>query len=102
MSREKPVASGSRASPPRITTVNSEVLASEKFKERSKVPLLPALDKQGAKVDMVDRMMVSKLNKLAPIVYSAEGKKTSKQLWQETMAKLTFAKLYAILEDLAK
>lgn len=46
---------------PRITIVNSEVSAWAKFKERNEVPLLPAFDKPDAKVNMLDRMMVSKL-----------------------------------------
>lgn len=46
---------------PRITIVNSEVSNWTKFKERDETPLLPAFDRPSAKVDMLDRMMVSKL-----------------------------------------
>ncbi|KAK2732571.1 short-chain dehydrogenase reductase family [Colletotrichum kahawae] len=49
------------ASPPRITIVNSEVSAWTRFTERNEVPLLPTFDKTDAKVDMLDRMMISKL-----------------------------------------
>lgn len=46
--------------PTRITFTSSDVAAWTSFKERKEDPLLPAFDKQG-KVDMADRMMVSKL-----------------------------------------
>ncbi|ROV88730.1 hypothetical protein VMCG_10069 [Cytospora schulzeri] len=49
-----------QAEPTRITFTTSEASAWTKFKEKTKTPLLAALDKKG-KVDMVDRMMVSKL-----------------------------------------
>ncbi|KAH6701361.1 hypothetical protein BKA61DRAFT_561610 [Leptodontidium sp. MPI-SDFR-AT-0119] len=46
--------------PTRVTFVSSEVSAWTGFKEKGEDPLLPALDKPG-KIDLLDRMMVSKL-----------------------------------------
>ncbi|EUC42423.1 hypothetical protein COCMIDRAFT_8010 [Bipolaris oryzae ATCC 44560] len=46
--------------PARITLVSSEVSAWTSFKERNERPLLAALDKPG-NINMLDRMMVSKL-----------------------------------------
>ncbi|KAK1561433.1 uncharacterized protein LY79DRAFT_220161 [Colletotrichum navitas] len=51
---------GSQPNPTRITFVSSEVAAWTAFMERESFPLLAALDKKG-KVDMLDRMFVSKL-----------------------------------------
>lgn len=59
--------------PTRITFTTTEASAWTKFKEKTKTPLLAALDKKG-KVDMFDRMTVSKLlemffvQKLAEVV----------------------------------
>lgn len=74
-----PVIKAKRANQPeptRITFTASEGSAWTKFKEKNKTPLLAALDKKG-KVDMFDRMMVSKLlelflvKKLAEVVPSS-------------------------------
>lgn len=58
-----PVIKSKRASqtqPSCITFVSSEVAGWTKFREREHIPLLPTFDQPG-KVDMLDRMMVSKL-----------------------------------------
>lgn len=58
-----PVARAKRLNQPkpsRITLVSSEVSGWTSFRERKNDPLLPAFDQQG-KVDMLDRMFVSKL-----------------------------------------
>ncbi|KAM3515946.1 hypothetical protein MY11210_000486 [Beauveria gryllotalpidicola] len=57
-----PVAKARRAvqgGPTRITITSSDVSSWTAFKEKSNVPLLPALDKGAS--DLTDRMMVSKL-----------------------------------------
>ena len=57
-----PIAKSKRAaqgSPTRITLTSSDVASWTSFKEKSNVPLLPALDKTAT--DLTDRMMVSKL-----------------------------------------
>ncbi|PYH88399.1 NAD(P)-binding protein [Aspergillus ellipticus CBS 707.79] len=172
----------------RMTIVSSEVAAWTDFRERHRPPpLLKALDDNDAKVDMLDRMMVSKLlgqmflaelvrrvpasavvinavspgsvhdsqfNRehdrtfsgaiakifmrrvaftaavgarlvadaavrhgeethgqflsfqkvvpMAPMVYNTEGKKVAAQLWQETMAELSFAGVEDILSGVQK
>jgi len=56
--KEKRAAQGG---PSRITIVSSEVAAWTAFKEKKSFPLLASLDHKNAKVDPLDRMMVSKL-----------------------------------------
>ena len=63
MSLLLPIAKAKRANqdePTRITLTSSDVAAWTSFKEKTSVPLLPAFDKSG-NVDLMDRMMVSKL-----------------------------------------
>ncbi|OQE37254.1 hypothetical protein PENCOP_c010G00889 [Penicillium coprophilum] len=173
--------------PSRITVVSSEVSAWTAFKEKESFPLLASLDQKNAKVDPLDRMMVSKLlgqfflsylasivppsvviinaaspgsvhdsefNRehdqtfsgaiakivmrrlantaavgarmitdaavnhgqethgeflsfqkivpLAPIIYTAEGKKISERLWKETEEELAFANLEEILRTISE
>ncbi|KAJ5371905.1 Short-chain dehydrogenase/reductase SDR [Penicillium concentricum] len=182
--KEKRAAQGGLS---RITIVSSEVSGWTSFKEKKSFPLLASLDQKNAKVDPLDRMMVSKLlgqfflsyvasivppsvvvinatspgsvhdsefNRehdksfsgaiakvvmrrlantaavgarmitdaavkhgpethgeflsfqkivpLAPIIYTAEGKKISEQLWQETKEELAFAKVEEILNTISK
>lgn len=56
--KEKSAAQGA---PSRITIVSSEVAAWTAFKEKNSFPLLATLDQKDIKVDLLDRMMVSKL-----------------------------------------
>ncbi|EQB47418.1 hypothetical protein CGLO_13428 [Colletotrichum gloeosporioides Cg-14] len=64
---------GKQPAPARITFTSSEVAAWTSFAEKSTFPLLASLDKEG-KVDMLDRMFVTKLlgqfliHKLAALV----------------------------------
>ncbi|KAJ5154225.1 Short-chain dehydrogenase/reductase SDR [Penicillium coprophilum] len=182
--KEKRAAQGG---PSRITIVSSEVSAWTAFKEKESFPLLASLDQKNAKVDLLDRMMVSKLlgqfflsylasivppsvviinaaspgsvhdsdfNRehdktfsgaiakvvmrrlantaavgarmitdaavnhgqethgeflsfqkivpLAPIIYTAEGKKISEQLWKETKEELAIANLEEILKTISQ
>ncbi|KAJ5816163.1 Short-chain dehydrogenase/reductase SDR [Penicillium robsamsonii] len=182
--KEKRAAQGG---PSRITIVSSEVSAWTAFKEKNSFPLLASLDRKIAKVDPLDRMMVSKLlgqfflsylasiippsvvvinaaspgsvydsefNRehdktfsgaiakvvmrrlantaavgarmitdaavkhgqethgeflsfqkivpLAPIIYTAEGKKISEQLWKETKEELAFANVEEILKTISE
>ncbi|KGO64139.1 Short-chain dehydrogenase/reductase SDR [Penicillium italicum] len=182
--KEKRAAQGG---PSRITIVSSEVSAWTAFKEKKSFPLLTTLDQKNAKVDPLDRMMVSKLlgqfflshlasivppsvvvinatspgsvhdsefNRehdksfsgaiakvvmrrlantaavgarmitdaavkhgqethgeflsfqklvpLAPIIYTAEGKKISEQLWKETKEELAFANVEEIFKTISE
>lgn len=39
---------------------------------------------------------------MAPIVYADEGKKISEQLWKETMAEFSFAKVEDIINEVSE
>ena len=39
---------------------------------------------------------------MAPIIYSAEGKTISEQVWKETMEELAFAKPEEIISEVSK
>jgi len=42
------------------------------------------------------------VSRYASIVYTTEGKRITEQLWKETLAELSFAKVEDILRDLGK
>jgi hypothetical protein len=42
------------------------------------------------------------VDRLAPIIYTAEGKKISEQLWKETIEELAFANVEEILKTISE
>jgi hypothetical protein len=42
------------------------------------------------------------VHRLAQIIYTAEGKKISEQLWKETMEELAFANVKGILKTISE
>ena len=39
---------------------------------------------------------------MAPIIYTDEGRRISEQLWKETMAEFSFAKVEDIINEISK
>lgn len=47
------------------------------------------------------RLVAKRRHRKAPIIYTAEGKKISQQLWKETLAELAFANVKSIINDVS-
>jgi len=48
------------------------------------------------------KVITKTVYRLAPIVYTAEGKKISEQLWKETKEELAFANVDKILKTISE
>lgn len=51
-------------------------------------------------VDNDDFLAKRRIDSMAPIIYTPEGKTLSERLWQETITELSFAKVDDILRDI--
>ena len=50
---------------------------------------------------VIEKAIANAIYRLAPIIYSEEGKKISEQLWKETMEELAFAKVEEIIKAIS-